>query len=74
MKTITFSLRIPADLGHFKLPRGVEARLQSLLDRQDHGLGLTKAERNEAEGLVDLAESLTLLKLRASRPKVTISA
>jgi hypothetical protein len=74
METITFSLRIPADLGHFKLPRGVEARLQWLLDRQDQGTALTKAERSEAEGLVDLAESMTLLKLRASRSEVTVPA
>jgi len=43
-----------------------------LLDRQEQGTGLTKAERGEAEGLVDLAESLTLLMLRASRSKETV--
>ena len=74
MKTITFSLRLPDDLGHLKLPRGVKARLQMLLDRQNQGAGLTIAERREAEGLVDLAESLTLLKLRASRSKASVSA
>jgi hypothetical protein len=69
MNTITFKLRLPADLGRFQMPRGVKARLQSLLDRQDEGSVLTAAERREAEGLVELAESLSLLKLRATRPK-----
>ena len=72
METITFSLKLPSDLSHFRLPLGVKARLQNLLDRQDQGIKLTSAERAEAEGLVDLAESLTLLKLRASRPKVKV--
>jgi len=41
--------------------------LQSLLDRQDDGLPLSTAEREEAEGLVDLAEFLSLLRLREER-------
>jgi hypothetical protein len=38
-----------------------------LLDRQDAGQPLTVQERDEAEGLVNLAEFLTLLRLRAER-------
>jgi hypothetical protein len=45
----------------------VDERLQALLDRQDRGEALTAAERGEAEGLVDLAELLSLLRLRAER-------
>jgi hypothetical protein len=41
--------------------------LQTLLDRQDAGDVLTPAERQEAEGLVELAEFLSLLALRASQ-------
>jgi len=41
--------------------------LQTLLDRQDSGQPLTARERDEAEGLVNLAEFLTLLRLRAER-------
>jgi hypothetical protein len=41
--------------------------LQVLLDRQDSGQPLTAQEREEAEGLVDLAEFLTLLRLRVER-------
>ena len=42
-------------------------RLTELLDRQDRGQPLTDAERAEAEGLVALAETLSLIKLRAER-------
>lgn len=58
-------IELPAELARFELPEAVQSRLQSLLDRQDAGEQLTVAERNEAEGLVELAEFLTLLRLRA---------
>jgi hypothetical protein len=67
MSTVAVELEVPDDLGRFRLPRGVHARLQELLDRQDSGIRLTRAERLEAEGLVNLAELLTLLRLRAER-------
>lgn len=65
--TITFDIDLPEDLAHFRLPGAVAARLQDLLDRQDSGVPLTAQERDEAEGLVNLAEVLTLLRLRAER-------
>lgn len=61
------TLDLPADLDRFRLPAADNARLQSLLDRQDAGHPPTEAEREEAEGLVDVAEMLTLLRLRAER-------
>jgi hypothetical protein len=61
------TIEIPAELAHFDLPDAVQARLQSLLDRQDAGETLLPEERSEAEGLVELAEFLSLLRLRASR-------
>ncbi len=64
---ILFKLELPDDLERFRLPRGVDERLHCLLDRQDRGEKLTAGERREAEGLVDLAELLSLLKLRAQR-------
>lgn len=64
--TIQLRLHAPGDLGKFRLPAGVQHRLHELLDRQDQGTPLTAAQRREAEGLVDLAEMLSLLKLRAS--------
>jgi hypothetical protein len=62
---ISVRLKVPDDLAQFHLPAGVEARLQKLLDRQDRGKHLSSAERAEAEGLVNLAEMLSLLRLRA---------
>lgn len=50
-----------------KWSTGVNERLQELLDRQDRTGNLTQSERQEAEGLVNLAELLSLLKLRAQR-------
>ena len=64
---MTLAIDPPADLARFRLPGGVAARLRCLLDRQDAGDPLTPAERAEAEGLVDLAELLTLLRLRTER-------
>jgi hypothetical protein len=60
-------INYPDDLPRLLLPAAVQARLTQLLDRQDQGQPLTEAERAEAEGLVTLAETLSLLKLRAER-------
>lgn len=66
-KQVLIELDLPTDLEQFRLPEGVNKRLQALLDRQDHGQPLTQAERQEAEGLVNLAELLSLLRLRVQR-------
>ena len=58
---------MPDDLAQFRLPEGVQERLNSLLDKQDGGQSLTGSERREAEGLVNLADLLSLLRLRAER-------
>lgn len=60
-------IEIPIELAQFQLPEAVQARLQSLLDRQDKGDPLSHTERQEAEGIVELAEFLSLLRLRATR-------
>ncbi len=65
--SLTLEVDLPADLERFRLPQGVATRLQHLLDRQDGGQPLSPEERAEAEGLVTLAEFLTLLRLRAER-------
>jgi hypothetical protein len=64
---ILLEIEMPAALDQFKLPTGVNDRLQALLDRQDRGETLTALEHREAEGLVELAELLSLLSLRAQR-------
>lgn len=58
---------MPGDLARFRLPSGVQHRLQQLLDKQDGGSALSPEERHEAEGLSDLADLLSLLRLRAER-------
>ena len=60
-------IQIPVELTHFQLPEAVQERLQFLLDRQDVGEALPLGERREAEGLVELAEFLSLLHLRSKR-------
>ena len=64
---VTLDVDLSADFERFRLPGAVAARLQSLLDQQDAGQPLSVQERDEAEGLVNLAEFFTLLRLRAER-------
>ena len=64
---VSFELDLPDEWERLRLPDGVDARLRELLDRQDRGERLGAAERREAEGLVSLAEMLSLLRLRAER-------
>jgi len=64
-QSIHLDLELPDDLARFKLPAGVNEQLTSLLDKQDSGHALTDQERREAEGLVDLADTLTYLGLKA---------
>jgi hypothetical protein len=66
-QTVQIELDLPGDLERFRLPAALNDRLQELLDRQDQGQPLTAAEFAQAEGLVELAELLTYLRLRAER-------
>ncbi|CAC5344622.1 MULTISPECIES: hypothetical protein [Planktothrix] len=60
-------VEIPLELTRFQLSPAVQSRLQFLLDRQDEGYTLSQAEQQEAEGLVELMEFLSLLQLRSTR-------
>jgi hypothetical protein len=66
-QAVNIQLELPDDLLSFRLPVGVQQRLQHLLDKQDAGQPLSSNEQREAEGLVNLAEVLTMLRLRAER-------
>lgn len=68
-KRIQFEVELPNDLAKLRFPKALEQRLHALLDKQDQKKRLTVAERREAEGLVDLAELLSLLRLRVERVK-----
>jgi hypothetical protein len=59
-------IEVPA-LTLFRQSPGVAARLRALLDRQDAGEWQSPEERAEAEGLVELGELLSLLRLSARR-------
>lgn len=59
-------VEIPLELTRFQLSPAVQSRLQFLLDRQDEGYTLSQAEQQEAEGLVELMEFLSLLQLRST--------
>jgi hypothetical protein len=61
---VLVEVEYPTEFDQFRLPEGVNERLQALLDRQDSGETLTDGERKEAEGLVNLSEFLSLLRLR----------
>lgn len=60
-------IEMPVSAEKIRLPKAVDARLQALLDRQDTGEKLNAKERKEAEGLVELAELLSLMRLRSER-------
>jgi hypothetical protein len=62
---IWVQLEMPDDLEVFRFPESLDQRLQALLDKQDGGAALSPEERVDAEGLVEMAEMLTLLRPRA---------
>lgn len=72
-KPVKIVLEMPADLAKFRMPKGLHRRLHDLLDKQDRGEKLSAAERREAEGLVEMSELLTLLRLRAERASPRVS-
>lgn len=67
MSQVVVKLDVPGDWRKFRLPPALDARLQELLDRQDDEGKLSRNERSEAKALVELAEMLSLMKLRAER-------
>jgi hypothetical protein len=64
---MTVEIEMPEGWEKFRLPEGLHRRLHELLDRQDRGQPLTPEEREEARGLVEMAEWLSLLRLQARR-------
>jgi hypothetical protein len=60
-------VEMPTGLKQYRFPKSLDRRLQDLLDKQDRGERLSPIERREAEDLVDLAEMLSLFRLRAEQ-------
>ncbi len=67
------TIKVPEEIVHFELPQAVQSRLQFLLDKQDAGKVLTLQEKEEAEGLVELAAFLSYLRLNARRHVTPVS-
>jgi hypothetical protein len=65
---VTAMLETPRELvqsfADLRLPPRTDAKLQSLMDRNNEGL-LNTEEREDLEALVELSESLGLLRARA---------
>jgi hypothetical protein len=51
-------------VGSLRLPPQADRRLQELMDRNNEGL-LSEAERRDLESLVEMSESLSLVRARA---------
>jgi hypothetical protein len=62
-------VELPAELVPSQLPMVLQDRLRLFLDKQDKGENLNEVERREAEGLVSVAELLSLLKVKSQRVK-----
>ena len=63
-QTVMIQVDLPKHWRTFRMPRGLQSRLQELLDRQDQTGKLTRRERQEANALVELSEMFSLMKLR----------
>lgn len=65
------TIELPESLERLRLPHALDERLTLLLDRQDETGSLTPEERREAEGLVEMAELLSVLRMRAQLVGIT---
>jgi hypothetical protein len=64
-QSVLVELVLPKDWKRFRMPRALHDRLQELLDRQDLVGKLSPRERREAEALAELADMLSVMRLRA---------
>ena len=64
-QTVQLTVPMPAKLARLRFPKALDDRLHFLLDEQGRRGRLTAVEKREAEGLVELATTLSILKLGA---------
>ena len=64
-RTVQLTVPMPAKLAKLRFPKALDARLHFLLDEQGRKGRLTAGERGEAEALVQMATTLSILKLGA---------
>ena len=66
MSTISASPEWVESVSQLRLPERTDRRLQELMDRNNEGQ-LTETERDEFESLVEMSESLSLVRAEALR-------
>ena len=64
-QSVLVEMDLPKDWRTFRLPPALNDRLQELLDRQDQDGKLSRRERREALALTELADLLSLMRLRS---------
>jgi hypothetical protein len=57
-------IELPEEMDFFRFPEALQARLEFLLNKQDRGEPLSDDERDEAEGLVEMADIVSTLRMR----------
>ena len=62
-QTVQLTVPMPSRLARLRFPKALDARLQFLLDEQGRRGKLSAEEKKEAEGLVQMAATLSILKL-----------
>jgi hypothetical protein len=63
-QSVVVQLELPKGWRSFRMPPALHSRLQDLLDRQDSEGKLSRRERREAVALTELADMLSLMRLR----------
>jgi hypothetical protein len=64
MTTIEAPIELVTSVADLRFPPKIEAYLQSLMDRNTEGQ-LSTTEREELEALVELSETISLLRVQA---------
>ena len=62
---VSIDLELPKDWRRLRLPRALDDRLHDLLDKQDREGKLSPRERREAGALTQLADMLSVMRMRA---------
>jgi hypothetical protein len=66
MTTIETPVELITSVADLRFPPKIDAHLQALMDRNTEGQ-LSEAEREELEALVELSETISLLRVQALR-------
>ena len=64
--TIEALVELVTSVADLQFPRKIDAHLQTLMDRNTEGR-LSESERAELEALVELSETISLLRVQALR-------